>query len=161
MVDSPQMLDQAYESIQRAVSIDHAVMEGAARNGSVVMGSMDVGWSDLGSWSALLAAIGARGTGAVVQAGETAEVDADDLVVRRVDGRLGVIAAPERGSITATHPSPCSVGPVRTWPSWRGSSSVVRQGRFEVTLVGHAPEPTTIVFGTDGWRADRRRVHLR
>lgn len=104
MIDSPQMLDRAYESIQRAVSIDHAVMESAARNGTVVMGSMDVGWSDIGSWSALLAAIGARGTGSVVQAGETVEVEADDLVVRRVGGRLGVIAPPERGSITATQP---------------------------------------------------------
>jgi mannose-1-phosphate guanylyltransferase len=104
MVASPQMLDRAYESIQRAISIDHAVMESAARNGDVVMASMDVGWSDIGSWTALLAAIGARGTGSVVQAGETVEVEADDLVVRRVDGRLGVIAPPERGSITAMHP---------------------------------------------------------
>ena len=104
MVASPQMLDRAYESIQRAVSIDYAVMESAARNGSVVMASMDVGWSDLGSWSSLLAAIGARGSGAVVQAGETVTVEAEDLVVRRVDGRLGVIAPPERGSITATQP---------------------------------------------------------
>jgi len=104
MVASPQMLDRAYESIQRAVSIDHAVMESAARNGAVVMASMDVGWSDIGSWSALLTAIGARGTGTVVQAGETVEVEAEDLVIRRVDGRLGVIAPPERGSITAMHP---------------------------------------------------------
>jgi mannose-1-phosphate guanylyltransferase len=104
MVGSPQMLDRAYESIQRAISIDHAVMESAARNGTVVMGSMEVGWSDLGSWSSLLAGIGARGSGSVVQAGETVAVDADDLVVRRVGGRLGVIAPPERGSITATQP---------------------------------------------------------
>jgi mannose-1-phosphate guanylyltransferase len=104
MVASPQMLDRAYESIQRAVSIDYAVMESAARNGSVVMAAMDVGWSDLGSWSSLLAAIGARGSGAVVQAGETVTVEIDDLVVRRVGGRLGVIAPPERGSITATQP---------------------------------------------------------
>ena len=46
-------------------------MEGAAQSGQVVMASMDVGWSDLGSWTALLAALGARGTGAVVQAGES------------------------------------------------------------------------------------------
>ena len=104
MVASPQMLDRAYESIQRAVSIDYAVMEGAASNGSVVMASMDVGWSDLGSWSSLLAAIGARGSGSVVQAGETVTVEVDDLVVRRVAGRLGVIAPPEGGSITATQP---------------------------------------------------------
>ena len=104
MVSSPQMLDRAYESIQRAVSIDYAVMESAARNGSVVMASMDVGWSDLGSWTSLLAAIGARGNGSVVQAGETVTVEADDLVVRRVGGHLGVIAPPDRGSITATQP---------------------------------------------------------
>ncbi len=104
MVASPSMLDRAYESIQRAVSIDYAVMESAARNGTVVMGSMDVGWSDLGSWTAVLAAIGARGSGSVVQAGETVDVEVDDLVVRRVGGVLGVIAPPERGSITATHP---------------------------------------------------------
>jgi mannose-1-phosphate guanylyltransferase len=104
MLASPQMLDRAYESIQRAISIDHAVMESAARNGAVVMASMDVGWSDIGSWSALLEAIGARGTGSVVQAGETVDVEADDLVVRRLDGRLGVIAPPDRGSITAMHP---------------------------------------------------------
>jgi mannose-1-phosphate guanylyltransferase len=104
MVASPQMLDRAYESIQRAISIDHAVMESAARNGSVVMAAMDVGWSDIGSWSALLEAIGVRGSGSVVQAGETVEVETDDLVVRRVDGQLGVIAPPERGSITAMHP---------------------------------------------------------
>jgi mannose-1-phosphate guanylyltransferase len=104
MVASPMLLEAAYEAIQQPKSIDHAVMEGAARNGQVVMASMDVGWSDLGSWTALLAAIGARGEGAVVQAGETVSVGDDDLVVRRVDGRLGVIAPPERGSMTATQP---------------------------------------------------------
>jgi mannose-1-phosphate guanylyltransferase len=104
MDGSPQMLDRAYESIQRAMSIDYAVMESAARNGTVVMASMEVGWSDLGSWSAVLAAIGARGSGSVVQAGETVDVETADLVVRRVAGRLGVIAPPDRGSITATHP---------------------------------------------------------
>jgi mannose-1-phosphate guanylyltransferase len=104
MIGAPAMLEHAYEAIQRAVSIDYAVMEGAARNGQVAMASMDVGWSDLGSWSALLDAVGARGEGAVVQAGETVEVGDEDLVVRRVDGRLGVIAPPERGSMTATQP---------------------------------------------------------
>jgi ABC-type Fe3+ transport system substrate-binding protein len=68
------------------------------------MGAMDVGWSDLGSWTALLRANHARGDGAVVQAGETVEVGDEDLVVRRVDGRLGVIAPPERGSMTAAQP---------------------------------------------------------
>jgi mannose-1-phosphate guanylyltransferase len=104
MAASPTMLERAYESIQRPMSIDHAVMESAASKGQVVMGSMDVGWSDLGTWTQLLAAIGARGEGAVVQAGETVQVDRDDLVVRRVDGRLGVISPPEAGSMTAVQP---------------------------------------------------------
>jgi mannose-1-phosphate guanylyltransferase len=104
MTGSPPMLERAYESIQRAVSIDYAVMEGAAQDRQVVMGSMDVGWSDLGSWTALLAAIGARGEGAVVQPGETVTVAADDLVVRRLDGRLGLVVPPERGSMTAAQP---------------------------------------------------------
>ena len=104
MIGAPAMLEHAYEAIQRAVSIDYAVMEGAARNGQVAMASMDVGWSDLGSWTALLHAVGARGEGAIVQAGETVDVGDDDLVVRRADGRLGVIAPPERGRMTATQP---------------------------------------------------------
>jgi mannose-1-phosphate guanylyltransferase len=104
MVASPTMLQSAYEAIQQPKSIDHAVMEGAAKSGRVVMGAMDVGWSDLGSWTALLRANHARGDGAVVQAGETVEVGDEDLVVRRVDGRLGVIAPPERGSMTAAQP---------------------------------------------------------
>jgi mannose-1-phosphate guanylyltransferase len=104
MAGSPTSLESAYGAIQKPVSIDYAVMEGAAQSGQVVMGSMDVGWSDLGSWSALLAALGARGTGAVVQAGERVEVEHDDLVVRRIGDRLGVIAPSERGSITAAQP---------------------------------------------------------
>jgi mannose-1-phosphate guanylyltransferase len=102
-IAQPALLQHAYEQL-KPMSIDHAVMESAARNGEVVMGSMDVGWSDLGSWSALLSAIGARGEGSVVQAGETVEVEDGDLVVRRLDGRLGLIAPPERGSMTAAQP---------------------------------------------------------
>lgn len=100
---APTLLQHAYEQL-KPVSIDYAVMESAARDGQVVMGSMDVGWSDLGSWTALLAAIGARGTGAVVQAGETVQVEREDLVIRRSGGRLGIIVPPERGSMTAAQP---------------------------------------------------------
>jgi mannose-1-phosphate guanylyltransferase len=100
---APALLQHAYEQL-KPVSIDYAVMEGAAANGQVVMASMDVGWSDLGSWTALLSAIGARGVGTVVQAGETVQVESDDLVVRRVAGQLGVIAPLGRGSMTAAQP---------------------------------------------------------
>jgi mannose-1-phosphate guanylyltransferase len=96
-------LAAAYDRIS-PISIDHAVMEGAAADRRVVMGAMDVGWSDLGSWSALLAALAggnARGaTGRVVQTGETIELGADDLLIRPADGRLAVEAAGE-GTIVA------------------------------------------------------------
>ena len=101
MVASPSMLERAYEAIQKPMSIDYAVMEGAAQSGLVVMASMDVGWSDVGSWTALLEGVEAGGSGFVVQAGETAEVDADDLVVRRVNGRLALIPPPQPGRMTA------------------------------------------------------------
>ena len=72
----------------RAVSIDYAVMEPAAAAQRVVMASMEVGWSDLGSWTVLLAALDGVGVGRVVQPGDTAEAGPDDLVVERVHGRL-------------------------------------------------------------------------
>jgi mannose-1-phosphate guanylyltransferase len=83
----------AYERIH-PISIDRAVMEGAAADHRVVMGSMDVGWSDLGSWSALLAALaggdGGGAVGRVVQSGEMIDVGPDDLLVRSSDGSLAV-----------------------------------------------------------------------
>ena len=86
-------LAAAYDQL-RPVSIDHAVMEGAARQRRVVMASMSVGWSDLGSWTALLDAIGGTGGGSVIPAEESAEAAPDDLVVERVGGRLTVSAGP-------------------------------------------------------------------
>ncbi len=100
---APALLQHAYEQL-KPVSIDYAVMESAARDGHVVMGSMDVGWSDLGSWTALLEAIGGHGTGAVVQAGETVQVSPDDVVIRRSGARLGIVAPLEGGSMTAVQP---------------------------------------------------------
>jgi len=90
-------LTNAYERIQ-PISIDKAVMEGAADDHRVVMGSLDVGWSDLGSWTALCAALaggdGGGATGRVVQTGDRIELGPDDLVIRPVDGRLVVEAGP-------------------------------------------------------------------
>ncbi|MEZ0239517.1 MAG: sugar phosphate nucleotidyltransferase [Chloroflexota bacterium] len=94
------LLAEAYDRLL-PVSIDHAVMEGAARDHHVVMGSMDVGWSDLGSWTALLADIGAAGTGRVIQPDQLAEAGPDDLVVERVDRRLTVSPGP-RGILAST-----------------------------------------------------------
>jgi mannose-1-phosphate guanylyltransferase len=85
----------AYERIH-PISIDRAVMEGAANDHRVVMGSMDVGWSDLGSWSSLLGALAGsemRGaSGRVVQSGEAIEVGPDDLVVTSTGDHLSVEA---------------------------------------------------------------------
>ncbi len=99
-------LPEAYPTI-RSISIDYAVMEPAAADGLVVMGAMDVGWNDLGSWTALLGALGAAGAGRVVAAGRTAECTAEDLVVRRVDGRLRVEPGPLSGILDAN--GPCAV----------------------------------------------------
>ena len=93
-------LDSAYDRL-RPISIDYAVMEAAARDRQVVMTAMEVGWSDLGSWTALLAAIGAAGTGRVVQAGLRAEAEVGDLVVESVDGRLTLSGGP-RGILAST-----------------------------------------------------------
>jgi mannose-1-phosphate guanylyltransferase len=95
-------LAAAYDQLH-PISIDHAVMEGAASDHRVVMAGMDVGWNDLGSWTALLEAIGGSGTGAVIQPNEPAEARGDDLIVERVNGRLVVEDGP-RG-ILATAPT--------------------------------------------------------
>jgi mannose-1-phosphate guanylyltransferase len=87
-------LEAVYPDL-RATSIDYAVLEPASLEGRVVTGTLDCGWSDLGSWSALLADLGAGGVvGRVVQAGEAAAVGPSDLVVRRSGGRLEAIAGP-------------------------------------------------------------------
>jgi mannose-1-phosphate guanylyltransferase len=88
-------LAAAYDAITKPRSIDYAVMEPAASDRQVVMASMDVGWNDLGSWTSLLGALGAAGTGAVVQANDAAEAGPRDLVVERVDGRLAVLPGPQ------------------------------------------------------------------
>jgi mannose-1-phosphate guanylyltransferase len=93
-------LAAAYDQL-RPVSIDHAVMEGAASDHRVVMVGMDVGWDDLGSWTALLHALGSTGSGAVIQPSEPAEAGEDDLIIERVDGRLVVTSGP-RGILASS-----------------------------------------------------------
>ena len=93
-------LAAAYDQL-KPVSIDYAVMEGAAAKHEVVMGAMDVGWSDLGSWTSLLESLGAAGGGRVVAAGDPAEAGPDDLIIERVGGRLTVARGP-RGILAAT-----------------------------------------------------------
>ena len=84
----------AYASLPSR-SIDYAVMEPAAAAGIVAMAAMDVGWTDVGTWPALLEVLGAPGIeGGVVEAGDEAVAAAGDLVVRRVGGRPVVSDAP-------------------------------------------------------------------
>ena len=65
-------------------SIDYAVMEPAAAAGRVLMASMDVGWTDVGTWSVLLEVLGAAGIEAgVVEAGTETPARAGDLVIDR------------------------------------------------------------------------------
>ena len=108
-VGSELALKNAYDRVT-PISIDKAVMEGAANDHRVVMGAMSVGWSDLGSWTALLAAIAgdrARGaSGRVVQTGDTVTAGSDDLVVHASGGHLVVepadrIAGGRDGTIVA------------------------------------------------------------
>jgi mannose-1-phosphate guanylyltransferase len=104
VVGSENGLLTAYERAM-PVSIDRAVMESAASDHHVVMGSMAVGWNDLGSWTQLLAEIGAGGEGRVVQPNDSATAAAGDLVIERSDGRLAL----EPGPRTISGPGPSAL----------------------------------------------------
>ena len=78
----------------RTRSIDYEVMEPAARDGRVLMASMDVGWSDIGGWTALLAQLGAAGEGRVLPPGESADIASGDLAIQNDGGRLVIRAGP-------------------------------------------------------------------
>jgi mannose-1-phosphate guanylyltransferase len=96
-------LAASYATI-RPRSIDYAVMEPAAATGSVVMAAMDVGWTDVGTWSVLLEVLGAPGIdGSVVDAGGTTRAAAGDLVIERLATGLAVREAGE-GTITPDQP---------------------------------------------------------
>jgi mannose-1-phosphate guanylyltransferase len=96
-------LASAYEAINPR-SIDYAVMEQAALSGRVAMASLDVGWTDVGTWPALLEVLGAPGIdGAVMEPGRPFEAHPGDLLVER--GRDGlVVAEPAGGTITIDQP---------------------------------------------------------
>ena len=105
---SDMSLAAAYDRLT-PISIDFAVVQGAAKDGRVVMGAMDVGWSDLGGWPALLEALGGRPTGRVVPPGESVTLGEDDLLLARTDGRLAIVDGP-RGSISASAPTALFAG---------------------------------------------------
>ncbi len=98
-------LAETYPQIE-SISIDYAVMEPAAADGRVVMGSMDVGWNDLGSWTALLGELGMPGIeAAIVPAGEPFAARADDLAVwRPSSGQLASASGVDATMIETTGP---------------------------------------------------------
>jgi mannose-1-phosphate guanylyltransferase/mannose-6-phosphate isomerase len=61
-------LREAYQRV-RATSIDYAVLEPAAATGGVAMLRASVGWSDLGSWTALRVALAEAAAAAEPEAG--------------------------------------------------------------------------------------------
>ncbi len=86
------VLDAAYPDI-RATSIDYALLEPASVRQRVAVVPAAVGWSDLGSWSALLeaAAVDADGEVPDVHAqgiGEVLAVRSGSSLVHAADGRL-------------------------------------------------------------------------
>ena len=88
-------LATAYASV-RATSIDYALLEPSSLEGRVAVVPIDVGWSDLGSWAALLEALmadaAAQGGSAVVgqstDDSTTIDIDSTDLLVHAAGGRL-------------------------------------------------------------------------
>jgi mannose-1-phosphate guanylyltransferase len=134
-VGSELALANAYERIT-PISIDRAVMESAAADHQVVTGAMDAGWSDLGSWSALLAAIaGDRtdgATGRVVQPGDSLELGPDDLVVRAAEGRLVVETGPAVGGGTGG-----TIVADGVWAHLAGARHLAADVRGLLDRVGH------------------------
>jgi mannose-1-phosphate guanylyltransferase len=119
-IGSTQALAAAYESIESR-SIDYAVMEPAAADGQVVMAGMDVGWSDVGTWGALIDALAGeyRGAARVVQPGEEVQCERDDLVVSRDDaGRLALVRDRSDAIVAAR--------PIAFLPSARPHAAVIQ-----------------------------------
>ena len=82
-------LAEAYATL-RATSIDYALLEPASVDGRIAVVPASIGWSDLGSWSALRDYRGGEG-GMVVSVEEPArviDVDGRDVLVHAAGGRL-------------------------------------------------------------------------
>jgi mannose-1-phosphate guanylyltransferase len=78
---------EAYPSL-RATSIDYALLEPASLDGAVALVPAEAGWSDLGSWAALLDAMGG---GTVIRAEPGSDVltlDTTATLVHATGGRL-------------------------------------------------------------------------
>ena len=83
-----EVLGDVWPTLPR-ISVDHAVMEGAAAEGLVATVPADFGWSDVGDWDGL-AVVASDGSPVTVlgDAGQVMAVDADGSVVVPGSGRL-------------------------------------------------------------------------
>lgn len=90
-LEAGEPLAAIYERLP-AVSIDRALLEPASLEGRVRAVPADVGWSDLGSWNALQAALAQRLQSAdgVVTVGRAEDVGSHDVLVHSSAGRLVV-----------------------------------------------------------------------
>jgi mannose-1-phosphate guanylyltransferase/mannose-6-phosphate isomerase len=95
-VDSGADLRSAYEGL-RAAPIDVVLMEPASLDGKVAVVPVDVGWSDLGSWAALLDAL------APSMADEPMPVTLSDATSRHKDiGSIDTLVSAQGGRLVAT-----------------------------------------------------------
>jgi mannose-1-phosphate guanylyltransferase len=90
-LDQGHSLNTIYESLPD-VSIDRALLEPASLNGEVKVVPADVGWSDLGSWSALREELAKRqpAKAGVVAIGTAQDLGSHDVLVHSSGGRLVV-----------------------------------------------------------------------
>lgn len=92
----------AYPSI-RATSIDYALLEPASQEGRVAVVPISVGWSDLGSWDALLET-GEGGSGVRAQgAGDVIAIGGQHSLVR-ADGERLVVVVGVRDTVVVDTP---------------------------------------------------------
>lgn len=68
-----------------AITIDRGLAEPAAAEGRVVVVPLDAGWSDIGSWSALLEALSARDGSSLVASGRHLDRGSQRLLVHAED----------------------------------------------------------------------------
>jgi hypothetical protein len=109
------------------------------------MAGMDVGWSDVGTWGALIDALAGeyRGAARVVQPGEEVQCERDDLVVSRDDaGRLALVRDRSDAIVAAR--------PIAFLPSARPHAAVIealldRANRWEADFARSTNTPVEVL----------------
>jgi mannose-1-phosphate guanylyltransferase len=103
----PAILARAYERLT-PISIDYAVLQPAASDGRVVMAAMEVGWSDIGGWGALLAALGSEThpttPARIVHPPDEATLAEDDLAVAAASDSVRLVIHAGPGTIRSDGP---------------------------------------------------------